>query len=489
VAKRLEAGDYTVEVPRVGTTELKGLASAFTAMRTAVADREATIRHQSTHDALTGLPRRLHMTAILDELLTGAPPKHEAITICLVEIQQFQSIIGSFGHAAGDEVLREVARRLALHESAHDHIGHIGTDRFLIFLTSVDHAQATPSAEAIAERLRASFDYAGVALQLEIRVGVAVFPTDGGHAAQLLQRADLALYHAQEAGTTIGRYRQGDDSSHRHRLAILGELKNAIASNELELHYQPKVDSKTARVTGCEALVRWRHPQRGFISPCEFIPHAERTGAIRSITSWVLGTALRDLKSWQDAGLHIDISVNVSHTDLADPGFADHVTEILRHTGAPAGRVLLEVTESGAMKDLAATLRMMEQLRVLGIRFSIDDFGTGYSSLAHLKRLPVDEVKIDRSFIQELEAEPDDDVIVRSTIGLGHALNLKVVAEGVECASSWEILRRLGCDLIQGYFVSKPLPGPEFATWIAERTIEQGPISRPTDIRPIVASA
>jgi diguanylate cyclase (GGDEF)-like protein len=472
-AERLESGDYDVDVPPASTTELKGLASAFNAMRFAVADREATIRHQANHEALTGLPTRARITAILDELLNGAKAASRAVSICLVEIQQFQRIIGSFGHAAGDEVLSEVARRLAAHEGRPDRVGHIGTDRFIVLLESVDAAQAPSSAERIVERLRGSFDYAGVSFQLEIRAGVVVFPTDGGHAAELLQRADLALYRAKETGVTVGVYLKGDDGNHRDRLAILGDLRRAIASDELELHYQPKVSAVTGELVGCEALVRWRHPQKGFIPPSDFIPHAERTGAIRSLTTWVAGTALRDLDRWQEAGLEIDVSINVSPVDLAEPDFADSIARLLVQTGASASHVVLEVTESGAMKDLPATLRMMDQLRVLGIRFSIDDFGTGYSSLAHLKRLPVDEVKIDRSFIQELEARCDDDVIVRSTINLGHALNLKVVAEGVEATSSWDALGRLGCDLIQGYFVSKPLPAREFTAWMKTRATQR----------------
>jgi diguanylate cyclase (GGDEF)-like protein len=472
-AERLESGDYDVDVPPASTTELKGLASAFNAMRSAVADREATIRHQANHEALTGLPTRARITAILDELLNGAKAASRAVSICLVEIQQFQRIIGSFGHAAGDEVLSEVARRLAAHEGRPDRVGHIGTDRFIVLLESVDAAQAPSSAERIVERLRGSFDYAGVSFQLEIRAGVVVFPTDGGHAAELLQRADLALYRAKETGVTVGVYLKGDDGNHRDRLAILGDLRRAIASDELELHYQPKVSAVTGELVGCEALVRWRHPQKGFIPPSDFIPHAERTGAIRSLTTWVAGTALRDLERWQEAGLEIDVSINVSPVDLAEPDFADSIARLLVQTGASASHVVLEVTESGAMKDLPATLRKMDQLRVLGIRFSIDDFGTGYSSLAHLKRLPVDEVKIDRSFIQELEARCDDDVIVRSTINLGHALNLKVVAEGVEATSSWDALGRLGCDLIQGYFVSKPLPAREFTAWMKTRATQR----------------
>jgi diguanylate cyclase (GGDEF)-like protein len=489
-AERLEAGDYGVEVPPASITELKGLASAFNAMRAAVADREATIRHQANHDALTGLPTRARITEILDELLTRARLQAQTVTVCLVEIQQFQSIIGSFGHAAGDEVLSEVARRLTAHDEGPHRVGHIGTDRFLILLESSGHAGAPRQAEVIVERLRGSFEYSDVSFQLEMRAGVVMFPTDGMQAAELLQRADLALYRAKETGVTIGVYLQGDDSSHRQRLAILSELRRAIASDELELHYQPKVETSTGRLVGCEALVRWHHPQKGFIPPSEFIPHAERTGAIRSLTAWVVATALRDLKCWHEAGFAIDVAINVSPIELADPGFADHIRMLLVKTGADAGHVVLEVTESGAMKDLPATLRMMEQLRVLGIRFSIDDFGTGYSSLAHLKRLPVDEVKIDRSFVQELETEHDD-VIVRSTINLGHALNLKVVAEGVEEAASVQMLADLGCDLIQGFFISRPLPSSQFTAWMTAMTaaLAPQPDCLPTSSRSTSASA
>jgi len=261
----------------------------------------------------------------------------------------------------------------------------------------------------------------------------------------------------------------------RHRLAILGDLRRAIAADELELHYQPKVAVPSGRTVGCEALVRWRHSQKGFIPPGDFIPHAERTGLIRVLTAWVLGTAFRQLRCWQEEGLSLDVSVNVSPADLADPSFADAVAALLAQSGADATRVVLEVTESAAMKDLPNTLGVMEQLRVLGVRFSIDDFGTGYSSLAHLRRLPVDEIKIDRSFVQELEAQQTDDVIVRSTINLGHALNLKVVAEGVEILASWDALHRLGCDLVQGYFVSKPMAAAAFTAWARGRTAESPP--------------
>lgn len=468
-AARLEAGEYDIEIPRGGPAELEGLAGAFDGMRAAVAAREASIRHQADHHPLTGLATRARISAILHEVLAGARQAGRAVTVCLVEVQQLHSVVGSFGHAAGDQVLREVARRLAGNGGRSDRMAHVGTDQFLAIHESGEVADPARRAAALVERLRGPFDYAGVSFQLEMRAGAAAFPADGATAEELLQRADLALLRAKETGAAVGVYLKGDDGHHRHRLSILGKLRRAIEADELELHYQPKVVAATGRPMGCEALVRWRHPEHGFIPPADFIPHAERTGAIRSLTAWVLATACRDASRWEQQGIAVDVSINVSPVDFADPGFADHVALLLVQTGVDASRIVLEVTESGAMRDLAVTLRMMEQLRVLGIRFSIDDFGTGYSSLAHLKRLPVDEVKIDRSFIKELEERSDDDAVLRSTIGLAHALDLKVVAEGVEQASSWAALGRLGCDLIQGYYVSKPMPAAEFAAWMHAR--------------------
>ena len=478
-AERLEAGDYSVDVPPASTTELSRLASAFNAMRTAVADREATIRHQALHDGLTQLPMLARMSEILQELLIHARSINQPLTVCLIEIQQFQNIIASLGHAAGDEVLWEVTRRLTSDIPVSERVGRTATDQFLVVLESVGASEAQARAEAMIEHLRAAFDYSGVSLQVEARAGVAVFPDDGDLPSELLQRAELALYRAKESGSAVGVFVRGDDESHRHQMAILGQLRRAIASDQLQLYYQPKVSLENARMLGCEALVRWNHPEMGFIPPNDFIPHAERTGMIRFITAWVLRSALLQLRAWKQCGFELDVSVNVSPTDLADPSFADSLIQILAETGADSRRLVLEVTESAAMKDLSNTLRVMEQLRVLGVRFSIDDFGTGYSSLSHLKRLPVDEIKIDRSFIQELEARPNDEVIVRSTINLGHALGLKVVAEGVEQPTSFEALKRLGCDLVQGYLVSRPLSASDLTRWAIERTAHEGPAPAP----------
>jgi len=468
-AESLEAGDYSVVVPPASSTELRQLGRSFDAMRIAVADREATIRHQAAHDVVTGLPTRARIAETLEAMLVAAAKAQRAVAVCHVGLLQFQSIIGSFGHAAGDEVLCEVGRRLAPEAGLRGRVAHLGTGQFIVLLNCASREQAAHDAHSIVERLRNSFDYAGVSFQLESCIGVAVFPNDGTLAAELLQRSDLAMFRARDASQTVGVYVSGDDEMHRQRLEILGELGHAIEANELELFYQPKVNVETGVAVGCEALLRWKHPEKGFIPPGDFVPHAERSGAIRSLTQWVLNTAFRQIETWRRQQLILDVSINISPTDLADPGFADSVERLLHATGVDASRVVLEVTEGGAMKDMQNTLRIMERLRILGIRFSIDDFGTGYSSLAHLRRLPVDEIKIDRSFIQELESGSADDVIVRSTINLGHDMHLKVVAEGVEISASWNALAAMGCDLVQGYFVAKPMPAAQFAEWVLAR--------------------
>jgi diguanylate cyclase (GGDEF)-like protein len=469
-AERLEAGDYSVDVPPASTIEFSRLAGAFNAMRSAVADREATIRHQSLHDGLTQLPTLARISEVLQELLQGATGPDQPLVVVLIEIQQFQEIIASLGHPAGDEVLWEVARRLLAATSVPGRVARIATDQFLVVLESVRAQQACAAVAGLVQGLHAAFDYAGLSLQIETRVGIAAYPDHGVLPSELLQRAELALYRAKESATSVGLFVPGDDALHRHRMAILGQLRRAITDDQLQLYYQPKVALADGGVRGCEALVRWLHPERGCIPPGEFIPHAERTGMIRLLTQWALHSALRQLREWQQLGIELDVSVNVSPTDLADPAFAHALGELLRQTAADSRHLILEVTEGAVMKDLGNALRVMEELRLLGIRFSIDDFGTGYSSLAHLKRLPVDELKIDRSFIQELEARPEDEVIVASTIGLGHALGMKVVAEGVEMRSSFEALGRLGCDLVQGYLIAKPLPPALFTAWVVARS-------------------
>jgi diguanylate cyclase (GGDEF)-like protein len=468
-AQRLEAGDYEVSLPSTGTREFARLAAAFTAMRGAVRARERQILHQARHDPLTGLPNRARLTELLDVLIGGPRPTAGMVAVCLVDLQQFQDINGSLGHAAGDEALKEVGRRLADAVPAVERVARIAADQFAVLLENVSLDAAKRHAGQIVERLHAPLDFAGVSLNLQSRVGIAAFPDHGQTAADLLQRADMALNRAREGGTTVAVFVPGDDAVHRRRLALLGELRRAVEQDQLALHYQPKVSTSDGVVSGCEALLRWPHPVQGMIPPGDFIPHAERTGVIRILTGWVLRTALRQMRAWADAGLVIDVSVNLSAADLADPTLADQVADLLHETGADPSHLVLEVTESTAMRGLTNALSVMDRLRVLGVRFSIDDFGTGYSSLAQLRRLPVDELKIDRSFVHDLDAGSADEVIVRSTVELGHSLGLRVVAEGVESQMSLSALSGMGCDYIQGYFVSKPVPADAFAAWALDR--------------------
>jgi diguanylate cyclase (GGDEF)-like protein len=470
-AARLEAGDYSTPVPPASTHEIARVSGAFNAMREAVAERERVIRHQAVHDPLTDLLTRVGITEQLDQAIENARRNAKPVSGCIIHLQQFHDIVGSYGHTAADLALMQVAHRLLSHIGSSDRVARIGTDEFLLILEGVDGDRALAAASGISEQLRVPVEYQGVFLQLETRIGVAAFPEDGETAADLLRRADLALFRAGETGLAVGRYVRGDDQMQRHRLAVLGDLRRAIAANELELHFQPKVVVPADTVSGCEALVRWRHPTKGLIPPTEFIVHAERTGMICALTAWVMEAAFRQQRRWQDGGTALDMAINISAADLADAAFPGSVVALLEKTGVDPSRIVLEVTESGAMTDLQNTRRIMEELRVLGIRFSIDDFGTGYSSLAHLRSLPVDEIKIDRSFVMELDRENADDVILRSTINLGHAMNLKVVAEGVETATALQALARFGCDLVQGYFISRPLPEAAFSDWLANRSI------------------
>jgi diguanylate cyclase (GGDEF)-like protein len=481
-ARRIESGDYSFEVQGDSTREFTRLASAFNAMRSSVAEREERILYHAHHDALTGLMNRTRAALALDQMIeanaratlaqppaTRDPlPATSPISACIVDLQRFRDVNASLGHDVGDEILRETARRLVSAVTDPERVARLGADKFLLIL-ELDAAAACRAVATLNTRLCKGMEVAGVSLLLETRSGVASFPAHAATARELLRGADIALHRAKDSSATVCVFEPGDGAEQRRRLAVLSDLRRAIEANELEVYYQPKGDVRTGRVVGCEALVRWHSPRHGNVSPTEFVAYAERTGVIRLLTSWVLRSALRQLREWQDAGLDLTVAVNLSAADLTDPNLAFEIATLLDETGALPTRVLLEITETTAMRELPNAIRVMDQLRALGVRFAIDDFGTGYSSLASLQRLPVDEIKIDRSFVRELGADSNDGVIVRTTIELGHAMGLRVVAEGVEDEASLRMLRTLDCDMAQGYLLSRPLPPAEFRVWLAER--------------------
>ena len=307
-----------------------------------------------------------------------------------------------------------------------------------------------------------------VDVELQVRAGLCTSPEQGGAADEMIRRAEIALHDAEESREKVGRFRVGSDDEHRRRLEIMTDLRRAIESDSLQLVFQPKVSIATRRVNSVEALVRWTHPKLGPVPPAEFVPLAEQTGGSRQLTDWVLRAAICQMAEWNRSNLALDVAINLSAGDIVDTGLGDVILRLLAEYRVAATSLVLEITESAMMRDPVTAARNMELLRVAGVRFAIDDFGTGYSSLSQLRKLPVDELKIDRSFISRAHESADDASIVSSTIELGHNLGLKVVAEGVEVAETLLMLRKLGCDYAQGYVISKPLAAADVVVYVRE---------------------
>jgi diguanylate cyclase (GGDEF)-like protein len=430
-AQRIEGGNYAVPVELKSSAEFASLASTLNSMQARISEREQQIRHSALHDDLTGLPNLALFREHLDAALTAARRLSGACAVLLVEIRDFDQIQASFGPSFGEEVIRETGRRLMSRVQGEECVARTAESQFMLLLPAGDEPRARVLAGQIIESVRAGLIREDVHVSLNAHVAICIFPTHGDDEETLLRRLNTALYDARLGGEPVMVYQAGREEGHRRQLAILGDLRRGIEGGELELHYQPKVHILTQKVQSLEALVRWNHPRHGRIPPGEFVPLAERAGSIILLTSWVLKTAHEQMRAWNAQGIDLDVSINLSAADLSDPELPELVRGRLRGAGVHANRLVLEITESAVMRETTRAVRMMEELRHDGVRFSIDDFGTGYSSLAQLKRLPVDEIKIDKSFVLDLNRHTDDAVIVRSTIELGHSLGVKVVAEGV----------------------------------------------------------
>jgi diguanylate cyclase len=461
-AQRIEKGEYRTAVSVAGGEEFRALAATFNTMQQNIAAREADITRQAEHDPLTQLPNRTLAHRELEQICAGGPPA----ALLLMELRNLRDINASLGHQVGDEVLREAARRLQQNVAAADTVAQVGEARFLVIGRGLLAERALLYAEQLAAAVRSGFHIQGIGLELRVACGVSLSPAHGETADELLQRAQVALEEADDTRARAVLYRAGQEGEHRRRLLLITDLRSAIDQDALTLVYQPKVAMSTRSVRSLEALVRWRHPQLGPVSPGEFVPLAERTGGTRALTNWVLGAAIRQLAEWRRAGLELEVAVNLSAPDLLDPDLSDVILTLLRTLRVEPTALILEITESAVMRDPRAAARNMQLLRIAGVRFSIDDFGTGHSSLSQLSVLPLDELKIDRSFISP--TEPSSVTIVSSTIELGHSLGLRVVAEGVEEAESWNLLRRLGCDFAQGYLISPPLGADVVAAFVRE---------------------
>ncbi len=444
--------------------------------------RQEQLRHQALHDALTGLPNRTLLIDRLDHALELAKRMGEPLALLLLDLDRFKDINDALGHHVGDMVLTDLARRLVLPIRESDTIARLGGDEFAVLLPVVsDLDRARSVSERILKSLDRPFEVEGVTLEVSVSIGIAMYPEHAEDTSRLLQCADVAMYDAKRGHKRVSLYDPATDHNTVQHLTLPGELRQAIESDELSFHYQPKIDLRSRRACSVEALVRWHHPEHGVIPPTEFIGQAERTGLIKPLTLWGFNTALAQLGEWLGAGFDIGVAVNLSARILQEEGLPDLLTELLGKWKVEPSLLTLEITESAIMIDPERAMEVGGRLAATGVRLSIDDFGTGYSSLAYLKRLPVHELKIDRSFVMQMTENENDAAIVRSTIDLAHNLGLTVVAEGVETERHVELLTRLDCDIAQGYFICHPLPVPELTRWMREAVWRPGNRTSPAN--------
>ncbi len=429
------------------------------------------LRHMATHDALTGLPNRVLLDDRLQQAIALANRDARPFALLVCGLDRFKLINDSLGHRAGDELLQEVAQRLTAVVRPSDTVARFGGDEFVLIATSIGGADdAAALAGRVMDVLQAPVRIAAIDIHTSPSIGIAMYPEDGASVQALLAHADAAMYSAKQQGRGhFRRYAPGMDTGTEDRVQFESELHNAVALNQLRLYYQPKVDTRTGEVRSAEALVRWMHPTRGIVSPAEFIPLAEECGLIDAIGGWVIREACRQTRAWQLDGLPaLRVSVNLSASQFRDSGLVDSIRTALNDAGLEARYLEVELTESAVMSDPEKSIAVLEHLSAMGVLVSVDDFGTGYSSMSYLRRFPIDKLKIDRVFIDEIVSRPEDASIVRAIVSLAHSLRLKVVAEGVESPAQLDFLRTAGCDEYQGYHFSRPLPATEFERLIRE---------------------
>ena len=430
-------------------------------------EAEAALEHQALHDALTDLPNRVLLHDRLQQAIRAADRNTTSVALLVMDLDRFKEVNDTFGHHTGDQLLEQLGQRLGSVLRASDTIARLGGDEFAVLLPTAALDEAQQIADRLLQVLEQPFTLGGLQLEIDASIGIALSPDHGHDADTLLRRADVAMYVAKRGNVGHAVYTADQDQHSPMRLAMVSELRRAIDQNELSLYFQPKVSLAAGSVTCAEALVRWQHPRHGLLGPDLFVPIAEQTGLIRPLARWVLDAALRQCSRWRHQGLDLAVAVNLSMRNLHDPEVVDTIRQLLTRWGIPPARLVVEITESSLMADAERAMDVLGRLRAMGVGISIDDFGTGYSSLAYLKRLPVDELKIDKSFVAHIASDDNDAAIVRSTIGLAHDLGLAVVAEGIEDEATWDYLAGLGCDVAQGYFISRPLPVAAFGDWLA----------------------
>ena len=427
--------------------------------------------YQLFHDLLTGLPNRALLIERLQQQLLRQTRTGESVAVLVMDLTDFKAVNDSLGHAVGDELLKQVGPRLSASLRAADTIARLGGDEFAILLPGTDETGAARVAQKMLAALEQAFPLEGETLDIGASVGVAVAPAHATQAEQLLSRADVAMYAAKGSLSGLAVFSAEHERDGAGRLALMSDLRRAVDEGELVLYYQPQIDLRTGGITSVEALVRWMHPKRGLVGPDEFIPLAERTGLIKRLTRTVLTEAIRQARAWELAGLRVPIAVNLSMRNIHDPQLPQTIAQLLQRWDARPDLLRLEMTETVLAADPERALQTMDSLRAMGVHIALDDFGIGYSSLAYLNRLPLDEIKIDRSFVIGMIDDESSATIVRATVELGHGLGYAVVAEGVENAETRQRLTALGCDAIQGFLIARPMPADQTAEWIGRATV------------------
>ncbi len=433
----------------------------------ALASVNRQLEFQATHDALTRLPNRSFLQMRLEQVTQTSRMSQIPAALLLLDLDRFKEVNDTFGHDIGDLLLQQIAPRLQSYLHPGDLVGRLGGDEFALLLPATNVTGAIQVADALLDAFNAPFLVNEHVFEVRGSIGIALTPAHGDDVTTLLRCADVAMYMAKRNQSGHAVYTPEEDQHYPHKLALVSELRQAIANDGLLLYYQPKISLSLGKMVGVESLVRWHHPMHGTIEPDEFIPLAEITGLIGPLTRWVLGRAIQQCRAWEQSGARVNVAVNLSARTLYDHQLLSTVEGLLQASGIAASRLTLEITESTLMDEPERALAVLIDLRVLGVSIALDDFGTGYSSLAYLKRLPINEIKIDKTFVSDLgpDGDPTNIAIVRAVIAVAHPLGCQVVAEGVESEETWALLRELGCDLAQGYSISRPLSAAALEQW------------------------
>ncbi len=461
-------GKTPANLSAASTFELEQLVDSFSAMRKQVSERQQALEYQALHDSLTSLPNRVLLNDRLEHQINLVSREASSLALMIMDLNGFKEINDTLGHQVGDLVLVAIAERLQQQIRSIDTVARMGGDEFAILLPDVDSDQTIVLVERVIKSLEANLEIGGHKLHISASIGITLYPDDGLTAKSLVQRADVAMYKSKRSHSAYEFYDREQDTHNIGWLTLPAELEEAIKNNQLELFYQPKVEAVSGEVRGVEALLRWQHPRHGWVNPEDIVELAESSAMIDELAIWVIEQALSDYIIWQQQGIVLNMAINLSPQNLHNPGFIDQVAASLSKFNVDGEALTIEITENAFFRDPAQAAANIHRLGSMGIRIAVDDYGTGFSSLSYLRQLAVNELKIDKVFVMNIHQNEDDVIIVRSTISMAQSLGLEVVAEGVENTFAQQLLCELGCNLLQGYFISAALPMPEFLEWLNE---------------------